>query len=320
MCKKTCNKCGIEKSVDGFLNEKKKNSKGEVVYYMRGVCNSCIYSKKRELYKPKTKLKEKLKAKLASKTKVCFKCGEEKEKTSEFFHSDKQKIDGFSSSCKACKNKQNFERTQTKEYKDYKSEYDKKFRKTESGIRIAKNTKERRVKLYNSDEEYRQKELDRYKGYRDKDRANGSPVRKASQKRVKVRYRSDPKFREKQLKKQREYRKNKDVYKEWNKAYIKKNKHKFACRQMLKDFLRRVSQGKEDRTHVMLGYSFEQFKKRMEMNFKPGMSWDNHGDWHIDHIKPVARFDNDTPANIVNALCNLQPLWAEENLLKGDDF
>lgn len=50
------------------------------------------------------------------------------------------------------------------------------------------------------------------------------------------------------------------------------------------------------------------------------MSWNNYGEWHIDHIKPVSKFRNNTPVRIVNALCNLQPLWAKENLIKGASF
>ena len=47
---------------------------------------------------------------------------------------------------------------------------------------------------------------------------------------------------------------------------------------------------KGDRTKDRLGYTPEKFKERIEFNFKPGMSWDNHGEWHVDHVKPIARF------------------------------
>lgn len=50
--------------------------------------------------------------------------------------------------------------------------------------------------------------------------------------------------------------------------------------------------------------------------FEPGMSWDNRGEWHIDHIKPVCIFirEGETDPAVINALSNLRPLWAEENL------
>ena len=49
------------------------------------------------------------------------------------------------------------------------------------------------------------------------------------------------------------------------------------------------------------------------------MTWDNHGEWHIDHIKPCASFDltdADQQRECFN-YTNLQPLWAKDNLSKG---
>lgn len=48
------------------------------------------------------------------------------------------------------------------------------------------------------------------------------------------------------------------------------------------------------------------------------MSWDNYGEWHIDHIKPLTKFDKDTPIHIVNALSNLQPLWKTTREINGN--
>jgi hypothetical protein len=50
------------------------------------------------------------------------------------------------------------------------------------------------------------------------------------------------------------------------------------------------------------------------------MAWDNYGEWHLDHVIPLAHFDLTSPAQ-VKAACNyrnLQPLWASDNLSKGD--
>lgn len=69
-----------------------------------------------------------------------------------------------------------------------------------------------------------------------------------------------------------------------------------------------------------VGYSHEDLKKRIECQMKPGMTWDNYGEWHIDHKIPISWFikKGETRARIVNALCNLQPLWARDNLSKGN--
>jgi len=47
------------------------------------------------------------------------------------------------------------------------------------------------------------------------------------------------------------------------------------------------------------------------------MSWDNYGEWHIDHIKGVINFDSDTDVKIVCALDNLRPLWATTREVDG---
>jgi hypothetical protein len=75
-----------------------------------------------------------------------------------------------------------------------------------------------------------------------------------------------------------------------------------------------------------LGCSIEEFKKHLESKFYPNlitgevMSWSNYGDWHVDHITSLASFDLSNPDQVKQAChyTNLQPLWAEENLKKGD--
>lgn len=71
-----------------------------------------------------------------------------------------------------------------------------------------------------------------------------------------------------------------------------------------------------------LNYTVDQFMQRIEFNFKDGMSWENYGEWEIDHTKPVKRFYDQGKMNInlVNALCNIKPLWKSENRRKSDKF
>lgn len=68
-----------------------------------------------------------------------------------------------------------------------------------------------------------------------------------------------------------------------------------------------------------LGCSIEALKQHIESQFTEGMSWDNYGEWHIDHIKPLSKFDLSNKEQF-KAAChytNLQPLWAKDNLSKG---
>lgn len=96
------------------------------------------------------------------------------------------------------------------------------------------------------------------------------------------------------------------------------NPIKWIARSMLRAVLKKVKLTKETSTETLLGYSSEELKVHIEGLFKEGMQWRNHGEWHVDHIKPVSAFIREgiTCMKTINALSNLQPLWAKENLTK----
>ena len=136
------------------------------------------------------------------------------------------------------------------------------------------------------------------------------------------------------------YRRNADRLKARAKRYYEENKaevfryyrerarldpvfrQKKALRGLLRKFLLRSGQSKAGTTSETLGYSVDSLMKRLAFQFKPGMGWHNYGDWHIDHKIPISRFlrRGETRPAIVNALSNLQPLWAAENLAKRDSL
>ena len=47
------------------------------------------------------------------------------------------------------------------------------------------------------------------------------------------------------------------------------------------------------------------------------MSWNNYGEWHIDHIRSIATFDKTELPSVVNALSNLKPMWATNRVIDG---
>lgn len=71
-----------------------------------------------------------------------------------------------------------------------------------------------------------------------------------------------------------------------------------------------------------LGCAIDEFRKYIEGLWTPGMSWENYGKfgWHIDHIVPLSSFDLTDREQFLKAChyTNLQPLWAEDNLKKGN--
>ena len=100
----------------------------------------------------------------------------------------------------------------------------------------------------------------------------------------------------------------------------KENPHQFAARGILHAVLIRTGHPKyASRTSACLGYDSAKLKERIAFNFKPGMSWENHGEWHIDHTKPIAEFIRQgiTDPKVINCLSNLRPMWASENISKG---
>ena len=74
------------------------------------------------------------------------------------------------------------------------------------------------------------------------------------------------------------------------------------------------------RWESLVGYSLDDLMAHLERLFQPGMTWENYGQWHIDHKTPKAAFNYTAPEHIdfkrCWALSNLQPLWAEDNIRK----
>jgi hypothetical protein len=74
----------------------------------------------------------------------------------------------------------------------------------------------------------------------------------------------------------------------------------------------------------VLGYTKEELKAKITLQFEEGMTLANYGEWHIDHIKPVSEFNfektSDNGFKECFALNNLQPLWAKDNLSKGSKW
>ena len=74
-----------------------------------------------------------------------------------------------------------------------------------------------------------------------------------------------------------------------------------------------------------LGCNIDTFREHIEAQFEEGMTWDNHGEWHIDHIVPIKYKENgEVPSleEVVERLhyTNTQPLWGSENMSKGNRF
>ena len=116
---------------------------------------------------------------------------------------------------------------------------------------------------------------------------------------------------------------NKEAIAEYKKAYNTEN----PLAQFARGTLQRIEGGLEDSERTVhygteLGYTQAEFIENIEKQFQEGMTWERRSEFHIDHIKPISLFlkEGVTDIKIINALSNLQPLWAKDNLIKGSTY
>ncbi len=97
----------------------------------------------------------------------------------------------------------------------------------------------------------------------------------------------------------------------------------WRLKRTLSSRIRLLALGKSGRRTVdLIGYSMDDLRGHLERQFRDGMTWDNYGEWHIDHIIPLASFSftslDDPELRRAWSLPNLRPLWAKENMRKHD--
>ena len=68
----------------------------------------------------------------------------------------------------------------------------------------------------------------------------------------------------------------------------------------------------------LVGYSIEKLKKHIEKQFQEGMSWENYGKWHIDHIIPISKATCEQDVFALYHFTNLRPMWASDNIRKSN--
>lgn len=127
-----------------------------------------------------------------------------------------------------------------------------------------------------------------------------------------------------QEKRKEHYQKNRDYIIKRTYQYKKKRLKEdvcFALSERIRDrFNKAFKRGYRGGIAVRnLGCSIVELRSHLEMQFQPGMSWENYGTWHIDHIVPLCSFDLTDDRQVQKAChyTNLQPLWAADNLRKG---
>lgn len=239
--------------------------------------------------------------------KICTKCKKSKPRSK--FHNCASKRDGKFSACKECRNSHN---------RAYAN-------------RIGYSELYRR-ELIKDPDAYRAKSADYYKANREKIKARSREWSKENPERKKKNgkrhyFENREAYIQRAAKWARENRKRRtEISLDYMRRMRDKNPKEFVAAETARKMVARVlgstGRKKRGRTFDILGYNRQQFEEHIESLFEEGMRWSNHGDWHVDHVIPVSelvRCGVTDPAKI-NALSNLRPMWAAENMAKRDRF
>jgi len=195
---------------------------------------------------------------------------------------------------------------QTDKYK----EAVKKYQQSDKGKEVVKKHQQtdkykEALKRYQQSEKGKKEGLEARKKYRQSDKG------KAANKKVYEKRHSKGLISEYARKYEKERRKTDPIF-----------KLTADVRHRLIIFLKASKMRKTNSTFKMVGCTPEFLKEYLEKQFKPGMTWQNHGvhGWHIDHTIPLASAKTPEAIEKLMHYSNLQPLWAIENIKKGDKY
>lgn len=103
-----------------------------------------------------------------------------------------------------------------------------------------------------------------------------------------------------------------------------KNKLNWAVQDAVRKGLRPKIRIRKSKYLDGLDFTMDELRIHLENQFEDWMNWNNHGLWHLDHIKPVASFNfismEDEDFKKCWALENLQPLKDTENMRKNNYY
>jgi len=126
------------------------------------------------------------------------------------------------------------------------------------------------------------------------------------------------------------YKENEEKIKEYQKKYKRKRQKEDPIYRVNSSMSRGIyfslknNNLSKNRRHWenIVGYTIQDLKEHIEELFQPGMSWNNYGRWHFDHIIPKSFFKfkstDDVEFKYCWSLANLQPLWEKDNIKKID--
>lgn len=252
------------------------------------------------------------------RSKACIDCGEELPATSDYFYAHKMMRDGLLNRCKRCHNKKSAERHAGVREKEIERRREK-YRANKDAV------------LSEQREYYRRNKeaiVDRVKRYREsnpeliKERKRLYRLRNLEKVRAKNRLYNEerksrglPSWRKQNPERAREY------HRSYCRNWLSSGKRR-ACHTIAVMMARSLRTGKSGWSwEKLVGYTREDLIRHLERQFLPGMTWENYGEWHVDHILPIASFNfesvEDSDFKACWAITNLRPFWGIANMSKG---
>ena len=227
------------------------------------------------------------------KTKICSKC--KKRKSIKEFYKRNLSLDKLSYVCKSCM--KNYEEIHKKSRKEY--------------IKKWRNKNKKQIQKYNIQYKKTHKKV-----LIEKKKIWYRKNKKQILKKLKEYNQKNP---EKLLKYRQEHKQ--DMIK-----YMRERRRTDINFRLANNLRKRIgnafkNNSKSAKTIKLLGCTILKLKQHLENQFTKGMTWDNYGKWHIDHIKPLVTFNLKLPSQqfIAFNYKNLRPLWAIENQSRPKD-
>lgn len=250
--------------------------------------------------------------------KKCCKCGAEKPFIE--FHKQAASKDGFGKECRACckvRKREEYLRNKQK-YLDKAKSYREKFPE--------KVSEAKKLCYQNKIDQYKQNHRKYYQENKEAVLVQAAEYREANKEEIRKRDNAyKARNREKLRLKQSEYQRlNSELRNEYTRKYRKNRRQAdklFAIKQNMRARFRfeLAKRGEEQliKANQYLGCSWIFLRDYLAEKFTDGMSWENYGDWHVDHVIPLASAKSKEELIRLWHYSNLQPLWASDNISKG---
>jgi hypothetical protein len=119
------------------------------------------------------------------------------------------------------------------------------------------------------------------------------------------------------------YQKNKELISKNNASYILNKIEKdpiFKLKNLLKAKVSRAVKHQSrfpKEWHNILGCTIVEFRRYISEGMKEGMTLENHGEWHLDHIIPLKTASTEDEVIKLFHYTNYQTLWADDNWVKS---